>query len=286
MTTKTHNSALRKIETDQSIVNQMTFVSLNEMVKGFDDELQLIDSWMSCKETLDFLNVWEEGNNASKFNAKAFEKIRSEVNKYQMNMTIQKWIDKTHAMGIVVKSEPMTEIYAHPDIAFEFGTWLNPQFKLFIIKEFQRLKDIEKPSQSIGWQANRVLAKINYRVQSSAIKQHLLDHIDPSKQRFVYAREADLLNKVVFSESSKHWHKTHPELVGNQRDYASTLDAALLANLEVMNAALIERGLTRKQRNQSLTKAANKLRCVLQNSPTILKIDREITSREDVKLLH
>lgn len=285
MVIKKTKSLPQKFEVSLSFVHQADFVSLNEMARGFEDELQLIDSWISCKETLDFLNVWELNNNAENFNTNAFDKIRSEISSHQIKMSVQKWIDQTHAIGVAIRMKPDTAIYAHPDIAFEFGTWLNPKFKLYIIKEFQRLKGIERPSQSVGWQARRELAKINYRLQVNAIKQNLVDRVDPARKRFVYANEADLLNRVVFGETRRQWHKAHPELVGNQRDYASTLDTAILANLEVTNAALIERGLTQQQRYYALMNTANKLRSVLQHSPTILKIDRENPLRQEVKLL-
>lgn len=263
------------VEIGISKVGEEDFISLTDMVKGFEEGLQLIDSWLRNKDTLEFLAAWERINNAEIFNSVEFDRIRTEAGVNRFRMSIKKWIELTGAIGLKAKTGRYGGTYAHRDIAFEFGSWISPEFKLYLIKEFQRLKEQEAQQTSVEWQAKRELAKINYKIQTDAIQQNLLEGIDPNKHGFIYASEADMVNCVVFGMTHKQWKNKNPHLDGNQRDYASNTDLALVANLEATNGSLIDLGLSMQRRDISLQTLAKKLRKTFADHPTIKRMDRE-----------
>ena len=244
------------------------------MVAGFEGSSALIESWLRNKDTIEFLGVWEQINNHD-FNSLEFEGIKNQAGSNRFHLSAKRWIDSVNAIGLVSKAGRYGGTYAHKDIAFEFGSWLSPEFKLYLIKEFQRLKEQEAQVNSIEWQFNRELAKVNYRIQTDAIKEHIVDSLPKPKQGFVYASEADLLNMIVFGQTNKQWKTKNPNLQGNQRDHHSTIENTLLANLEGQNAFLISQGLSQAERYKQLSLMAASQRKSLQNSPAMKKLESQ-----------
>jgi hypothetical protein len=197
------------------------YLSLTDMVKGFGDDT-MIYSWMRNRNTLEFIGIWEEINNPD-FKGNEFVTFKSQAGLNSFNLTPRKWIDATNAIGIISKAGRYGGgTFAHKDIAFEFGSWLSPGFKIYLIKEFQRLKEDENDRLKLNWNLQRTLAKINYHIQTDAIKESLIPkEISKLEASFVYANEADLLNMALFGKTAADWRHEHPELEGNIRDYAT-----------------------------------------------------------------
>ena len=232
------------------------FISLTDMVQNFDGGSSLIEHWLRSKDTLLFLAAWERMNNPD-FNSPEFEGIKSEAGRNSFFMSVKKWIASTNATGIMASAGRYGGTFAHKDIAFEFGTWLSPEFKLYLIKEFQRLKDDEAERKSLDWNLNRTLAKLNYRIHTDAIKAHIIPALVSKEQEgFAYANEADLLNVALFGQTAKHWRDGNPTLEGNMRDYASIVQRLVMVNLESMNARLIRDGLPSSVRLRQLNQEA------------------------------
>ncbi|WP_081409060.1 MULTISPECIES: KilA-N domain-containing protein [Acinetobacter] len=265
---------VNNIEISVSSVNEQDYISLTDMVAGFEGSSALIESWLRNKDTIEFLGVWEQINNHD-FNSLEFEGIKNQAGSNRFHLSAKRWIDSVNAIGLVSKAGRYGGTYAHKDIAFEFGSWLSPEFKLYLIKEFQRLKEQEAQVNSIEWQFNRELAKVNYRIQTDAIKEHIVDSLPKPKQGFVYASEADLLNMIVFGQTNKQWKTKNPNLQGNQRDHHSTIENTLLANLEGQNAFLISQGLSQAERYKQLSLMAASQRKSLQNSPAMKKLESQ-----------
>jgi len=219
------------------------YISLTDMVQGFDGGTTLIEAWLRNKNTLEFLAVWERINNPS-FNSPEFEGIRIEAGLNRFSMSAKKWTEKTNAIGLIAKTGRYGGTFAHKDIAFEFGSWLSPEFKLYLIKEFQRLKDIEVQSGQLEWNIRRTLVKAHYRIHTDAIKANLIPPmITKAQQGVVYATEADLLNKALFGMTAKEWRaKNTDKTDGNIRDYATIEQLVVMASLESQNALLIQQG--------------------------------------------
>lgn len=223
------------------------FISLTDMAKVFDDSDQVIKNWLQNKNTIEFLAVWERMNNPN-FNLVEFHQIKTEVGLNRFVMSAKKWIDLTNATGLRASAGRYGGTYAHKDIAFEFGTWLSPEFKLFLIKEFQRLKDDEARRSSLDWNLSRALSKINYRIHTDAIKEHIIPKaLSQEEIMFAYPTEADLLNMALFGMTAKTWRETNPKK-GNLRENASVVQLVVLSNLESINAMLIQQGVIREQR--------------------------------------
>lgn len=266
---------VNNIEIAVSIVNENDYISLTDMAKGFDDGDQLIKNWLQNKNTLEFLTVWEQINNPD-FNLVELHQIKNEVGLNRFVMSAKKWIESTGAIGLVAKAGRYGGTHAHKDIAFEFGSWLSPEFKLYLIKEFQRLKEQEAQRNSIEWQVKRELSKINYRIHTDAIQDHLIQAVPQKKQGFVYASEAEMLNTVVFGMTAKKWKQDNLNLKdGNQRDYASALDNLLMANLESYNSILITQGLDMSARFTALTTTANQFRQSMQKSTAMGRLEEQ-----------
>jgi len=232
------------------------YISLTDMVKNFDGGSALIEQWLKNKDTVLFLGVWERINNPS-FNSLEFEGIKNEAGRNSFFLSAKKWIEATNAIGLIASAGRYGGTYAHKDIAFEFGSWLSPEFKLYLIKEFQRLKEDENRRLSLDWNLNRTLAKVNYRIQTDAIKQKIIPSVvTPKQQVLTYANEADILNVAMFNQTAKQWRDKNPDFKGNIRDYATLEQLLVLANLESLNAEFIRMGLSQNERLKKLNQIA------------------------------
>ncbi|MEZ7968648.1 MAG: KilA-N domain-containing protein [Rubritalea sp.] len=224
------------------------YICLTDMVSGFDGKGALIENWLKNKDTVLFLGIWEQINNPD-FNSLEFEGIRNQAGHNSFYLSAKKWITATNAAGLIAKAGRYGGTYAHRDIAFEFGSWLSPEFKLYLIKEFQRLKDDENQRLSLSWNLNRTLSKINYRIHTDAIRENLIpDEVSSAQASFTYASEAELLNVALFACTAKQWREANPDLDGNIRDHSTIEQLLVLANIEAMNAEFIHMELTAKER--------------------------------------
>ena len=216
----------------------------------------LVRNWLRNRNTIEFLGIWEQLNNPD-FNPVEFDGIRIQAGLNSFTLTPKQWIERTGAIGIISKAGRYGGSYAHKDIAFEFASWISVEFKLYLIKEFQRLKDDENRRLSLAWSLNRTLSKLNYRIHTDAIKTHLIPAlVTPAQAAITYANEADILNVAFFGQTAKKWRDTNPELEGNMRDYASIEQLLVLANIESMNAEFIHMGLTQCDRLKRLNEIA------------------------------
>jgi len=233
------------------------YICLTDMAKSSGSD-RALHSWLRTKNTIDFLGFWEQLNNPN-FNLHDFVYFKNNAGANSFNPSITEWIEKTEATGIVSRRGRYGGTYAHKDIAFEFGTWLSPEFKLLIITEFQRLK--AKEQKLIEWDSHRYLSKVNYRIHTDAIKNQLLPALQmaKSKEVYVYTDEADMLNTIVFGQIAAEWRIQNSELTKsgkNQRDYASVTQLVVLANLESLNAHLLAEGRSQEQRVKTLINSA------------------------------
>lgn len=228
------------------------YISLTDMVRNFEGGSALIEQWLKNKDTVLFLGVWEKINNPD-FNSPEFEGIKNESGRNSFYLSAKKWVEITNGRGLIASAGRYGGTYAHKDIALEFGGWLSPEFKLYLIKEFQRLKEDENRRLSLDWNLNRTLSKLNYRIHTDAIKEHIIPTLVSTEQaNFVYANEADVLNVALFGQSAKEWRDTNPEKEGNMREYASVAQLLVLANIESMNAEFIRMGLSQPERLKKL----------------------------------
>lgn len=236
--------------------NEDDFISLTDMANKFGGD-DLIYSWMRNRNTLEFLGIWEQINNIN-FKGGEFETFKKEAGLNSFHLTPRKWIETTNAIGIYSKSGRYGGgTFAHKDLAFEFGSWLSPEFKLYLIKEFQRLKDDENSRLSLSWNLNRTLSKLNYKIHTDAIKENIIPNtISKEQANFVYASEADVLNVALFGKTAKQWRDENKNLEGNIRDYAAIEQLLVLANIESMNAEFIRMNLTQKERLIKLNQIA------------------------------
>ena len=236
--------------------NNSDFICLSDMTNGMDGGLALIEQWLRNKDTIEFLGLWEQINN-SEFNSLEFEGIRNAAGTNRYYLSAKKWIEVTNAKGIIAKAGRYGGTYAHKDVAFEFGSWLSPEFKLYLIKEFQRLKEEESKRLSLEWNLSRTLSKINYHIHTDAIKEHLIPHSLTKEQKSItYANEADVLNIALFGKTAKQWRDANIDQNGNIRDYATLEQLVILANLESFNAELIRMKLPQSERLERLNQIA------------------------------
>jgi len=243
-----------------TIVSQkeQDFISLTDIARfknadRFDD---LIRNWLRTRDTIEFLGVWERLNNPG-FNPVEFDGIRIQAGLNSFTLTPKQWIEKTGAVGIVSSAGRYGGTYAHKDIAFEFASWISVEFRLYLIKEFQRLKEDENRRLSLAWNLNRTLSKLNYRIHTDAVKAHLIPpEVTPAQAAITYATEADLLNVALFGQTARQWRDANPKLEGNVRDYASVEQLLVLANMEGMNAEFIHMGLPQGERLRRLNQIA------------------------------
>ena len=232
------------------------YVSLTDMVRNFEGGGALIEQWLKNKDTVLFLGVWERLYNPD-FNSLEFEGIRSEAGRNSFFLSAKKWIDATGAKGLIAQAGRYGGTFAHKDIAFEFGSWLSPEFKLYLIREFQRLKDDENRRLSLAWNLNRTLSKLNYRIHTDAIQEHIIPaEVTPAQAAVDYASEADVLNVALFGKTAKQWRQANPTLKGNMREYATVEQLLVLANIEGMNAEFIHLGIPQGERLRRLNEIA------------------------------
>ncbi|GAB3029587.1 KilA-N domain-containing protein [Bowmanella dokdonensis] len=214
----------------------------------------LIRNWLRNRNTIEFLGIWEQLNNPL-FKPVEFDGFKKQAGLNSFTLTPKQWIEKTAAIGLISKAGRYGGTYAQKDIAFEFASWISVEFKLYLIKEFQRLK--EQEFQQLGWDIRRNLAKVNYLIHTDAVKENLIpDALSPTQISYVYADEADLLNMALFGVTARQWRDANPELKGNMRDHANVHQLVCLANLESMNAHFIQEGLSQSERLQKLNQLA------------------------------
>ena len=246
---------VQNIEIGYQVVDDQDYICLTDMGKQKDGRIEIIiQNWMRNRMTIEFLGLWEKINN-SNFNHIEFDVFRSKAGLNSFYLTPTQWMEKTNAIGIITKKGRYGGTYAHRDIAFEFASWLSPEFKLYLIKEFDRLKSEEQ--KQLGWDIKRNLAKINYRIHTDAIKKNLIPEKLNSKQiNIVYANEADVLNMALFGMTAKQWRDNNPDKEGNIRDYANVNELVCLSNLENVNSIYINEGMSQKDRLIKLNEIA------------------------------
>ncbi len=230
------------------------FISLTDIAKyrNEDDPRFVIQNWMRNRNTIEFLAVWEELHNPE-FNRVQFDAVRNEAGLNRFVMTPTKWITQMNAIGIVSKAGRYGGTYAHTDIAMAFATWISPEFQLYIMKDYRRLKTDENSRLSLGWNLKREISKLNYRIHTSAIKENLIPpELTRQQIAYKYASEADMLNVVLFGKTAKEWREEHPDMKGNMRDEATIHQLLVLANVESYNAVLITQGKRQEERMRLL----------------------------------
>ncbi len=234
-------------------INDVDYISITDMLKSKDGDF-FVSDWLRNRNTIEFLGIWKELHNPN-FNYGEFAIIKSQAGLNSYKISVKEWVSKTNAIGIISKAGRYGGTYAHKDIAFEFGKWISPKFKLLLIKEFERLKQEEQ--KQLGWSAKRELSKINYRIHTDAIKNNLIPpKLNKDQINLVYAEEADVLNMALFGMTAKEWREKNPNLNGNMRDYASIDELICLANLENLNSVFINYRLTQAERLERLNKIA------------------------------
>ena len=268
-------------------VDNVDYISLTDLAKyqNENDPSGVIRNWMSNKNSFDFYNLWEELHNEN-FNSVESHRIKiDEVGYNRFTMTPNRWKKDFNAIGIIPSSGKYSVgTFAHPDIAFEFASWLNVEFKLYLITEFERLKQNESYQNKIEWSVRRELAKTNYRIHTDSIKENIVPTLTEKQKLYVYANEADILNVALFGMTAKEWKDENPSLDGNMRDYANILQLVILSNLENLNSEMISQGLEQKVRLERLNSIAKKQYSILQDSKGIKKFEM-LDDNSNTKLL-
>ena len=258
-------------------VGNANYISLTDLAKyqNSSDPSFTVKNWLRRINTIDYIGLWEELHNLD-FNLVEFDQIKTEYGKNSFAMSPTQWIKRTNAIGIVSKGGRYSiGTYAHPDIAFEFASWLSPEFKLYLITEFERLKTNEAYQKKIDWQANRILSKLNYVVHTDAVKTYIVPTLTEEQKKFVYAEEADVLNVALFGMTAKEWRESNPELAknGNIRDYTDLLHLVILNNLQNTNAELIEEKVPQSERLVRLNNSARRQMEVLKDNKSIKDLE-------------
>ena len=248
-------------------IDDEDYISITDMLKSKDGDF-FVSDWLRNRNTIEFLGIWEEIHNPN-FNYGEFAIIKSQAGLNSYKISVKEWTEKTNAIGIISKAGRYGGTYAHKDIAFEFGMWISPKFKLLLIKEFERLKAEEQ--KQIGWNAKRELSKINYRIHTDAIKNNLVPkELTRNQINFVYAEEADVLNMALFGMTAKQWRDKNADKKGNIRDYATINELICLANLENLNSVFINDKINQSMRLEKLNKIAISQMKILNNSDSFL----------------
>ena len=268
-------------------VDTIDYISLTDLAKyqNENDPSGVIRNWMSNKNSFDFYNLWEELHNEN-FNSVESHRIKiDEVGYNRFTMTPNRWKKEFNAIGIIPSSGKYSiGTFAHPDIAFEFASWLNVEFKLYLIMEFQQLKQNESYQNKVNWSVRRELAKTNYKIHTDSIKENIIPTLTEKQKLYVYANEADILNVALFGMTAKEWKDQNPSLDGNMRDYANILQLVILSNLENLNSEMIAQGIPQNVRLEKLNAIAKKQYNILQDSKGIRKIEM-IDNTINTKLL-
>lgn len=246
------------------------YLSLTDMVRNVENGSALIEKWLRNKNTIEYLGIWEDVYNPN-FNSPEFEGIKNQAGLNRFILSVKQWVSKTNSIGLLAKAGRYGGTYAHKDIAFEFAAWLSPRFKIYLIREFQRLKTEEQ--KQLGWDIRRNLTKINYRIHTDAVKLNLIpDSLSAKQISQIYASEADLLNVALFGLTALEWRELNPECKGNMRDYANIEQLVCLSNMESLNSVLIEEGLLQAERLQKLNAVAISQMKILSSDSSLNKI--------------
>jgi len=264
--------------------NDEEFISLTDMAKFRDSERTnyIIQNWMRTRNTIEFLGLWEQLRNPN-FKSIEFDAFKNEAGSNSFTLTPKKWIETTNSIGIISKSGRYGGTYAHKDIAFEFASWISPTFKLYLITEYQRLKEIETNKYNLEWNVKRILSKTNYHIQTDAIKKFIIPKKDYKKDNewLLYAEEADLLNVALFDCTAKDWRESNSKLADksmNIRDFASINELAILSNIETINAQMIKENIDKSQRFDKLKEIAKYQKAVL-NDKDFMKSLKKLNDR-------
>lgn len=256
-----------------SAVGKEDYISLTDIARYRSDEPKdVVKNWLRSKSTIEFLGLWEQINNPN-FKGVEFDSFKNEAGANSFTMSPQKWINATNAIGIISKSGKNGGTFAHKDIAFEFASWISPEFKLYIIKDYQRLKEDEAYRLSIDWNVKRLISKANYRIHTEAVKDNLIPpDISKRQQGIIYASEADVLNVALFGQTAAEWRKANSKAKGNMRDYATIEQLLVLANLESANAMFIENGMEQSERVVLLNQLAIKQMKTLSEAASVKRL--------------
>ena len=255
-------------------IGNVDYISLTDLAR-YNNPIEpkdVIKNWLRAKTNIEFLALWEQMHNPN-LKGVEIDTFKSEAGTHYFTMSPQRWIKETNAIGIISKSGNNGGTYAHPDIAFEFASWISPEFNLYLITEFERLKQNESYQNKIDWSVRRELAKTNYRMHTDSIKENIIPTLTEKQKLYVYANEADILNVALFGMTAKEWKDKNPTLDGNMRDYANILQLVILSNLENLNSEMIAEGIDQKIRLEKLNTIAKKQYNILQNSNSIKKIE-------------
>lgn len=271
MATSNKSLTVQGVEISLTTRGEEDYISLTDMVSKFEGGTSLIDAWLRNKDTIEFLGVWERLNNPS-FNSVEFDGIRLEAGTNRFRLSVKKWMEDVGGVGVIAKAGRYGGTYAHRDIAFEFGSWLSPEFKLYLITEFQRFKRSEA-ERGLDWDVKRALSKVQYRVHTDAVQQHLIPaEISQKEAGFIYASEADVLNKALFGMTAADWKKQNSKEKGNLRDHATVEQLVVLSSLESQNALLIEQKVPQGQRLQILNQLARTQLQALLTNPSMQQL--------------
>lgn len=257
MNKKATNATINVRGTEIAVIQRegQDYISLTDMLKAKDGDF-FISDWLRNRNTVEFLGIWENVHNP-RFNSGEFAVIKSQAGLNSYKLSVKEWVEKTNAIGLRATAGRYGGTFAHHDIAFEFGMWISPEFKVYLIKEFQRLKEDESRRLSLAWNLNRTLAKINYRIHTDAIQAHLIPaEVTPKQASITYANEADLLNVALFGQTAREWRDANPDKDGNIRDHATLEQLLVLANIENMNAEFIHMELPQGERLKRLNAIA------------------------------
>lgn len=255
---------VKGIEIRTKRINSEDYICISDMLKAKDGDFFITD-WLRNRNTLEYLGIWEQVFNPD-FNCGEFAIIKSHAGLNSFKISVKEWVESTHAIGIMASAGRYGGTYAHRDIALEFGMWINPEFKIYLIKEFQRLKAEEQ--KQLGWSAKRELAKMNYRIHTDAIKQNLIPpKLNSRKASLIYADEADVLNVAMFGMTAQEWRRANPDKKGNIRDYASINELICLANMENLNSVMIGEQTPQSERLKKLNRIAIHQMQILEDIP-------------------
>ena len=256
-------------------IGNVDYISLTDLAKyqNSSDPSFTVKNWLRRVSTIDYMGLWEQLRN-SNFNLVEFDQIKTEYGKNSFAMSPTQWIRRTNAIGIIAKGGKYSiGTFAHPDIAFEFASWLSPEFRLYLITEFERLKKNEAHQNKIEWSVKRELARTNYVIHTDAIKENIVPTLTEKQKQFIYANEADVLNVALFGMTAKEWRDNNPSLEGNIRDYANVLQLVVLINLENLNAEMINDGISQSVRLERLNNTAKRQLRILKDNPGVKRLD-------------
>lgn len=266
---KVKNSLIRIMK-----VGNIDYISLTDLAKYKNpiEPKDVIKNWLRSKSNIEFLAVWEYMYNPN-IKGVEIDAFKAEAGNHYFTMSPRRWIKETNAIGIVSKAGNNGGTFAHPDIAFAFASWISPEFNLYLITEFERLKRNESHENKIGWSVRRELTKTNYIIHTESIRENLIPVLTEKQKKYIYASEADVLNVALFGMTAKEWKKQNPNLEGNIRDYANVLQLIILSNLENLNAEMINQGVVAKDRLERLNYIAKKQYDILEKNSSVKRIE-------------